>query len=105
MQGKYSPLCPHANEGYEFKYNAYGQIPTEWDNKMELDVHTMMYGFDSEGFDRYGYSCFDKEGNRTGLGEGVDRLGNTELDYWVMDEDKFLDLRWAVFIASKKEKV
>ena len=41
-----------------------------------------MYGnYDPEGFDMYGYSAFDEDGNYVGSGSGVDRAGYTEDDY------------------------
>ena len=80
--GKYSPNCPHANSNYEFKYNCYKQIPPEY--KAGVDVYDdKIHGsdYDSEGFDRYGYSAFDEDGNFVGHGQGVDREGMTEDDY------------------------
>jgi hypothetical protein len=37
--------------------------------------------YDNEGFDSYGYSAFDVDGNFVGHGKGIDRYGYTELDY------------------------
>ena len=80
--GKYSPLCPHSDEpGYDmFKFNCYGEVPTEW-NKDSYDEKTMYDNYDDEGFDSYGYSCFDADGEYVGGGNGVDRYGYTEMDY------------------------
>lgn len=84
--GKYSPHCPHANTGYEFKFNCYGKEPAPWSLELkaagvEYDTKTMFGDYDSEGYDSYGYSCFDADGEYIGLGEGVDRAGKTELEY------------------------
>jgi hypothetical protein len=80
--GKYSPLCPHANEpGYDsFKFNCYGEVPAEW-NKDSYDEKTMFVNYDDEGFDSYGYSCFDADGEYVGCGNGIDRYEYTEMDY------------------------
>ena len=85
--GKYSPLCPHANTGWAaYKFNCYGETPAEWSVEMhnsgvEYDEKTMCANYDDEGFDSYGYSAFDDEGNYVGVGNGVDRYGYTENDY------------------------
>lgn len=86
--GKYSPICPHANDpGRDaFKFNCYGEAPAEWNKELknlglEYDQKTMFDGYDSEGFDSYGYSAFDLNGNYIGIGNGIDRAGHTEDDY------------------------
>lgn len=86
--GKYSPLCPHAHEdGYgAYVYNCYGETPVEWnqavsDAGVEYNEKTMFDDYDSEGFDSYGYSAFDINGDYIGAGNGVDRYGYTEMDY------------------------
>lgn len=86
--GKYSPLCPYANEsGWDrFKFNCYGEEPAEWnqdihDSGVEYDTKTMFVDYDDEGFDSYGYSAFDIKGNFVGHGRGIDRYGYTEDDY------------------------
>jgi hypothetical protein len=86
--GKYSPLCPHANTpGWDmFKYNCYGEVPAEWSQEVyedgiEYDEKTMFGDYDDEGFDSYGYSAFDLDGNYVGIGNGIDRYGYTEMDY------------------------
>ena len=91
-QGKYSPRCPHCNDGYEFEFNCYGKPVTDMVKGVPYNVMTMFGNYDNEGFDRYGYSCFDAEGNYVGIGSGVDRLGYTEFDYLVMDPDQYADL-------------
>lgn len=91
--GKYSPICPHANKGYEFKYNCFGEIPAEW-SKENYDEKTMFGDYDAEGFDSYGYSAFDIDGNYVGIGEGIDRCGNTEMDY-LMNPDRYYEIQEA----------
>lgn len=85
-RGKYSLSLKHWPEGYEFKYNCYGEIPEPWSIEQKnageiFDEQTMCDGHDEEGFDKYGYSAFDSEGNFVGLGIGIDRAGYTEMDY------------------------
>lgn len=92
-RGKYSPKCPHANTGYDFKYNCFKQLPAPWNlevaaSGVAYDEKTMFANYDEEGFDSYGYSAFDAEGNYD-FGSGVDRLGYTEMEYLCMDEDDF----------------
>lgn len=95
-QGKYSPVCPHANTYYEFKYNCYGKIADYYNgDQATYDEKTHFENYDEEGFDRYGYSSFDANGFYVGIGNGVDRLGYTELEYTVMDTDEYLDICWS----------
>jgi hypothetical protein len=89
--GKYSPHCPHANTDYEFRFNCYGKEPAPWTPELraagvEYDPRTMFADHDSEGYDSYGYSCFDADGEYVGHGQGVDRAGMTEAGYF----DKYL---------------
>lgn len=86
--GKYSPLCPHADTpGWDmFTFNCYGEPPTAWhvdlaNAGVAYNEKTMFDGYDSEGFDSYGYSAFDIDGNYVGIGNGIDRFGYTEMDY------------------------
>ncbi len=82
--GKYSPLCPHAAErDYSaFVYNCYGELPPAYDHAAGEYNQKLHYdNYDSEGFDSYGYSCFDEDGNYVGCGDGIDRYGYTEMDY------------------------
>ena len=92
-RGKYSP-CFFDNQKYGF--NCYGQKPEEWDDQVassgvQYNDKTMGSWFDSEGFDTYGYSAFDAEGNYVGTGRGVDRLGYTEDEYFIMDDNQWED--------------
>lgn len=88
--GKYSPLCPHASEPNwdAYRFNCYGEVPTKWnqevaDSGVEYNEKTMFDNYDDEGFDSYGYSAFDIEGNYVGVGDGIDRFGYTEMDYLI----------------------
>ena len=74
-----------------FIYNAKGQIPNPM---FEYTTETHFADYDRDGFDSYGYSAYDKDGKYVGICAGVDRLGNTENDYLVMDADEFADLCW-----------
>lgn len=86
-RGKYSP---NANAGDDcFIFNCLKQIPSKWFPTIVYDEKTMFDAYDSEGFDRYGYSAFDSGGNYVGVGMGIDRLGNTELDYLSMTDEEF----------------
>jgi len=87
-RGKYSPRTPHArDDNYEYKYTCYGKIPEPYDHTIDVyDQRIHFDNYDDEGFDRYGYSAFDINGEYVGPGAGVDRLGHTELDYLSMDD-------------------
>lgn len=87
-QGKYSPNLPNSGP---FIYNCHGQIPPQFFSKEEYDEKVHFANYDSSGYDMYGYSCFDSNGNYVGTGRGVDRNGKTELEYMSMSEDEFLD--------------
>jgi hypothetical protein len=91
-RGKYSILAyKHWPDGYKYKYNCYGQEPATWnqevyDSGIPYDEKTMFDGYDEEGYDRYGYSAFDADGNYVGIGDGVDRAGYTESDYLTLQD-------------------
>jgi hypothetical protein len=51
------------------------------DPDQTYDIKTMFGDYDEDGYDRYGYSTFDSDGNYVGGGNGIDREGYTELDY------------------------
>lgn len=102
-KGKYSPSLTraHCDRGYEaYCYNADKQIPLEWnlemrDAGMEFDARLYMASYDDEGYDRYGYSAFDADGNYVGECNGIDRWGYTEMDYLSMSDEEFEDIcRW-----------
>lgn len=94
-RGKYSPNLPRNKE---FIYNCYGKAPAEWAGisaagvvsaASSYDEKTMFINYDDEGYDRYGYSAFDSDGNYAGIGSGVDRNGYTELEYLRMSAEEF----------------
>ena len=85
-RGKYSPTVIVDKRNYD--YNCYGKIPAEF-SIYEYDEKTMFANYDKDGFDRYGYSAFDLDGNYVGIGAGVDRAGYTENDYLVMDDQEY----------------
>lgn len=86
-RGKYSPNLPKSKQ---YVYNCYGAVPALYSgNKADWDEKTMFNDYDEEGFDSYGYSSFDADGNYC-FGGGVDRNGLTEHDYLSMDDDTFL---------------
>lgn len=88
--GKYSPFCPNSNKPYSdtYRFNCYGEVPAEWNKEIAAtgviyDEKTMYPDYDDEGFDSYGYSAFDTNGNYVGHGSGIDRLGYTEMEYLI----------------------
>ena len=93
-QGKYSPSLTRemCNRPYDaYCYNADKQIPppfTPGSGEYETRIHFDNY--DEEGYDDYGYSAFDANGNYVGIRtDGVDRWGYSEWDYLAMDDDEF----------------
>jgi hypothetical protein len=94
MYAKYAPATRSVDyyEGREYIYNAKGQLPHPDDvKKIGADYipETMFCDYDSSGFDKYGYSAYDTDGNYVGpAGGGVDMYGYTEQDY-LLDEDKY----------------
>ena len=93
-RGKYSPILP---QGKQYIHNCYGQTPAPWSKEIaESGIHydelTMFDDYDDEGYDRYGYSCFDANGEYAGTGGGVDRAGYTENDYLAMSDDEWFNL-------------
>ncbi len=90
-KGKYSPNLPTADKDWDyFDRNCYGQIPPAYDyNAGEYDEKLHFASYDPEGYDSYGYSAFDADGNYVGIGNGVDRNGYTEFEYMSMSDDEF----------------
>ena len=94
-RGKYSPNLPNCNgDADTFSFNCYGKPAAPWTMELkeagvEYDVKTMFGDYDNEGFDSYGYSAFNAQGEYVGGGSGVDRNGYTEMDYLCMDADDF----------------
>ena len=99
-KGKYSPSLSvkDANRPYaDYCYNADRRIPPEWTPEMKergevYDTRIHFGNYDKDGFDRYGYSAFDADGNYIGIGEGIDRWGYTEMDYLAMSDNEFVDI-------------
>lgn len=94
-RGKYSPAIPNKAAGRGFPaycYNADKQIPPETWAEGEYDTRLHMGNYDEDGFDYYGYSAFDDNGEYVGIGEGIDRNGYTEQDYMDMSDDEFYNL-------------
>jgi hypothetical protein len=90
-QGKYSPRCPYANiKGYEYKYNARKEIPQDVPaDSADYNQENDFADYDEDGFDRYGYSAYNRDGDFVGFGGGVDRLGYSEMDYLSMSAEEF----------------
>ncbi len=87
--GKYSPSCPNANKGFAFfDRNAKGDIPPARAADEPYDPELHFADYDPEGFDSYGYSAYDADGDFRGHGAGIDRLGHTE-DEYAADHDLF----------------
>lgn len=99
-KGKYSPSLTRKDVGRpytDYCYNADKQIPPEWTLEMkergeEYDTRLYFGNYDENGYDSYGYSAFDADGNYVGIGEGIDRWGYTEWDYLAMSDDDFEDI-------------
>jgi hypothetical protein len=92
-RGKYSPVWVEK----PCIFNCYGEVPVPWTKAVAeaggtYDEKTMFGNYDDEGYDSYGYSCFNSDGEYVGIGDGVDRNGYTELDYLQMDDDTFFNL-------------
>ena len=77
----------------DYRFNADKQIPPEFINGRDIYDQRVHFGdYDSDGFDRYGYSAFLKDGTFIGLGQGIDRAGITEDEYLAMTDEEFNDL-------------
>lgn len=88
-------MCPPKKEG-AFVFNCYKQIFAPWtleikESNIVYYEKTMFTNYDSEGFDYYGYSAFDTNGDYVGIGNRVDRLGYTKIDYLSMSEEQYQD--------------
>lgn len=96
-KGKYSPTVYSRNDKDEqFDKNCYGQSCVEWsqavaDSGVVYNEKLMFPNYDSQGFDSYGYSAFDNDGEYVGVGYGVDRRGYTESQYQAMSDDEYED--------------
>lgn len=83
-RGKYSLVWVDKPMGW----NAKGEVPVLYDRNCTDEEHYVLASdhFDEDGYDRYGYSCYDKNGEFVGDGEGVDRAGWTEMDYLTLQD-------------------
>lgn len=89
-RGKYSPNCPNKPNGYVFYFNAKGELPPHYDPAVDTYNEELHFGnYDEDGFDSYGYSAYDNNGNFVRPGRGVDRNGYTEMDYLEMTDEEF----------------
>lgn len=80
--GKYSPDCPNADKPWEFyDRNARGEIPKPKAEGEPYDEESDFANYDPGGFDSYGYSAYDRDGDFVGMNRGIDRLGHTEDEY------------------------
>ena len=93
-KGKYSPAPGKTGRGFDaYCYNADKQIPPECGPDEEYDTRTHFTNYDEDGFDYYGYSAFDSDGNYVGIGDyGIDRWGYSENDYLMMSNDEYDDI-------------
>ena len=90
-RGKYSLVYHEYDETREFEYNCYGKEPKPWnkeiaDSGVPYDKKEMLDVYDVGGYDWYGYSCFDLDGNYVGSGRGVDKAGWTEMYYLTLQD-------------------
>lgn len=92
-QGKYSPWCYRNRQVVEYDKNAYGEDTIDVD-VFDYNELLMFANYDSQGFDTYGYSAFDIDGNYVGIGSGIDRYGRTEYEYLCMDADEYDDMAY-----------
>lgn len=90
---KCSPWCYRNTDVSDDTFNCYGEVPVEW-SKENYDEKTMFGNYDIDGFDRYGYSAFDIDGNYVGMWLGIDRYGRTEYEYLCMDPDDYDDAQY-----------
>ena len=79
-RGKYSVRAYEDHS--DLSFNAKGEKPEVIDcSSTEFIPELHSSGFDKDGCDSYGYTCYDKAGVYVGDGQGVDRAGWTESDY------------------------
>jgi len=92
-KGKYSPSLTRGMisswDANTFIYNADRQLPPETWEEGGYNSRLHLAHYDKEGYDSYGYSAFDDDGNYIGIGEGIDRWGYTEWDYLAMTDSEF----------------
>lgn len=83
-RGKYSVLA-YVDKG-NYSFTPKGLAPEPIRPGESYDPKRHLGGFDDEGYDMYGYSCYDRQGNWVGDGNGVDRAGWTEMDYLTLQD-------------------
>mgnify|MGYP003125919602 CR=1 FL=1 len=85
-RGKYSLVYKYTEKGF----NSKGMKPEIYDpqkSKVNPEHYVLSSDhFDSDGYDHYGYSCYDRQGKFVGDGEGIDRAGWTEMDYLTLQD-------------------
>ena len=96
-RGKYSPAYPRRSEDFRFDRNCYGEVALpyqlgvdEYNSRLHFD------NYDEHGYDRYGYSAFYEDGTWAGDGDGVDRLGYTELEYLTMSDNEWENVWYCI---------
>lgn len=88
-RGKYSPTLNSRNtKDVVYMYNSLGQMPPVTWSPEAYNEAVHFANYDIEGYDSYGYSAYVCD-NYVGIGMGVDRAGNTEMDYLSMSDDEF----------------
>lgn len=87
-RGKYSPTVFGNKFNGPYIYNAKGENSTGWDDS-DYSEELHFANYDIDGFDSYGYSAYDADGNYVGICGGVDRNGYTEDDYLFMNDDQW----------------
>ena len=87
--GKYSPII---NKNFVYEYNVYGNVPASIVDDFSYNEALNSSECDHEGFDSYGYSAFNADGDFVGIGNGVDRIGNTQEEY-ENNPDFYFDVR------------
>ena len=81
-KGKYSPTLNSSHGRGGYNYNAQGYVPEVY--ALPYNQETMFPNYDCDGYDNYGYSAYDRDGEYVGF-DGVDRAGKTEMDYLTDD--------------------
>jgi hypothetical protein len=95
-KGKYSPaltrkMIADRNDN-TFIYNCNREVAIEPTDLTEYDDLIHYGDYDSEGYDYYGYSAWNKDGSFAGHGNGIDRWGYTEVEYLCMSDEEFEDI-------------
>jgi hypothetical protein len=94
-RGKYSPFLTRAMinaRADSFIYNAHGNVAPDYVVGEIFDEKLHGGHYDKDGYDYYGYSAWNADGEYAGLGNGIDRGGYTESDYLSMSDSDFEDV-------------